>query len=540
MNRRSTTLSVAVCAGIAVCAAARAQNLTVVSVAPAANSMADRNAAIVVEFDRPVNPATVATPAFWAYARWSGPAEGAFALSNGDRTVTLTPNGAFSGGELVTVYLSHDLRGADGAPLRSAGYSFQFYARSVAANMDWRRLDTLTVRTNPGTLVRTYGGVASDLDNDGWLDLTMVNEVAGDLRVFLNRDDGSGLFHPFLLPPTTIGLEASPNEPGDFNRDGKADLCTANATSGSVSIVLGNGNGTYAPQQQVQVGQGPHGIIVLDADGDGDQDIVNTNTGSNNMSVLLNNGAGVFGPPAFYEGGGAGEWALAAADMNEDGIMDAVVGAQGNQRVIVNRGNGNGTFTPLTPVTAAGGTWMLAAADMNGDGHADAMSANNSQSGGTILFGNGAGALGPPTTYPCDPFPIGSDVGDLDGDGDLDWVLSSFGGEWLILENNGAGVFTNGATFPASQAASCSILFDFDNDHDLDLALVDELADEFTLWDNGCYADCNDDGQTTVGDFGCFQGRYVLGHPYADCNNSGSLTVADFGCFQTRYTLGCP
>ncbi|MFM9994694.1 MAG: PEP-CTERM sorting domain-containing protein [Phycisphaerales bacterium] len=55
-----------------------------------------------------------------------------------------------------------------------------------------------------------------------------------------------------------------------------------------------------------------------------------------------------------------------------------------------------------------------------------------------------------------------------------------------------------------------------------------------------CRADCTADGSLSVADFGCFQGRYVLGHMYADCNEDCALTVADFGCFQGRYVLGCP
>ncbi len=55
-----------------------------------------------------------------------------------------------------------------------------------------------------------------------------------------------------------------------------------------------------------------------------------------------------------------------------------------------------------------------------------------------------------------------------------------------------------------------------------------------------CYADCNEDGALTIGDFGCFQSRFASGNAYADCNASGGLTVADFGCFQTRFAAGCP
>ncbi|MFM9996612.1 MAG: hypothetical protein ACKVU4_12530 [Phycisphaerales bacterium] len=55
-----------------------------------------------------------------------------------------------------------------------------------------------------------------------------------------------------------------------------------------------------------------------------------------------------------------------------------------------------------------------------------------------------------------------------------------------------------------------------------------------------CYADCNLSGTLTLADFGCFQGKYVLGDLYADCNASGGLSLADFGCFQSKYVLGCP
>jgi hypothetical protein len=80
---------------------------------------------------------------------------------------------------------------------------------------------------------------------------------------------------------------------------------------------------------------------------------------------------------------------------------------------------------------------------------------------------------------------VASDLGDLDGDGDLDWILSSYGSsKWFVFRNNGSGVMTSAQSFPAPQAASCSVFLDFDNDHDLDLALVDEVADVVLLMRN--------------------------------------------------------
>ncbi|MFM9995880.1 MAG: PQQ-dependent sugar dehydrogenase [Phycisphaerales bacterium] len=124
--------------------------------------------------------------------------------------------------------------------------------------------------------------------------------------------------------------------------------------------------------------------------------------------------------------------------------------------------------------------------------------------------------------------------------------ITSFGedafGEMYICDQDGGEVFkivpqtvvgpdcnNNG------RRDSCDIASGYSSDNN-----ADGVPDECN-----CYANCNGDysGNTpvlSVADFGCFQGRYVVGHMYADCNNSGTISVADFGCFQGRYVLGCP
>ncbi len=133
---------------------------------------------------------------------------------------------------------------------------------------------------------------------------------------------------------------------------------------------------------------------------------------------------------------------------------------------------------------------MINAGDVNGDGHDDVASANSDQNNGSILLGDGLGNLQPPVTVPTDPFPLATDLGDIDGDGDLDWMTSSFFGDWNLFLNNGGqqggnpGTFTYFRDFEAPAAASCSLFLDFDNDGDLDLALIDELADVVVLVKN--------------------------------------------------------
>ena len=466
--------------------AATAADLQVVSVEPAAHTVvAPRNSAIVVHFDKPVNPASVtALNSFWAFGRWSGTVNGAFSFSNGDKTVTLTPARPFSGGEQVMVILSHDIEATDGTTLRPGGYSFQFWARAAFASTVFVEIGVLNTIAADGISPRPYGGIASDLNGDGFLDLTAVNEDTADLRVFLNAADGTGLFDPFLQQTFDVGNRASPSEPSDFNRDGVVDVCVANINDNTVSVLLGNGDGTFAAQQVIGVGLAPRGITVLDVDGDGDIDIVNTNSGSGEIHVLLNDGSGVFAAQTPFNSGGLGVWALAAADMNDDGLLDLIIGARGSGEVIIQTGNGTGGFVFASARSGVGDIWMLNFGDVDGNGTEDVAVVTPNSDMGVILLGDGAGNLGPPHFYPTDDFPLATDLGDLDGDGDLDWVTSSFRGDWRLYKNDGAGNFTFDQEFAAPDAASCCLIFDFDNDNDLDLALIDENVDVILLMEN--------------------------------------------------------
>ena len=474
------------CLGLlAVSSPVQAQPLTITKVTPTARiTDAPRQSAIVVRFNKAVDRSSI-TPlgSFWAFGRWSGTVAGDFSFSNDDKTVTLTPERPFSAGENVMVVLSHDIKAADGSSLRSAGYSWQFWTRARSADLEFQPLATLTTNISSESS-RPYGGIGSDLDGDGWLDITLANEDTADMRVFMNKADGSGQFHAFRQPPTPVGNRASPSEPSDFNRDGKVDVAVANINDNTVSILLGNGDGTFAAQQLVNVGNAPRGVALLDVDGDGDIDIINTNADSGNLSMLINNGSGVFAAATFFGSGGE-LWPLAAADMNGDGILDLVSGARTEQQLIVQTGNGDGTFSTAGSRAAGGEVWMLVTGDVNGDGHEDVASVNSITNTGAIFMGDGNGQLGPAASHTTDPFPLATDLGDLDGDGDLDWITSSFDGDWFLFLNDGSGGFSFNRGITAPVAASCALLLDIDNDLDLDLGLVDEQADQLIIQSNG-------------------------------------------------------
>jgi hypothetical protein len=467
---------------VATATPARADNLTVLATTPARHTMASVNASIVVDFDRAVDPATVTTSTFRVFGKWSGVRQGAFTYFSD--TVIFTPFQPFSAGEVVTVTLSHDITGADAVPLRPGGYTFQFMTSTTPTAKAFWELDVMSNRI-ANAQTRIYGACAADLNADGYPDLTTVNEVSADVRVFMNKADGTGLFHD-MLAPQGIASYASPNEPADFNDDGHTDLCIAVTENDSVWVLLGSGDGTFYDITPYPAGRNLHNVATLDADGDGDTDMVTAHLADNMLGLHLNNGNGTFAPATYFNGNVNGEDGLATADMDNDGILDIIVAGRWSRTIQVHKGNGDGTFTAIgTPQNSGGETWVLALGDLNADGNIDVTCANNFFDNGSVLLGNGDGTLGLPTLMPTGARVTSTDLGDLDGDGDLDWVLSSFGGHWWrMYTNDGSGNFTLFREIPGPANPSCAVLVDLDRDGDLDMALTDEIADVVVLMEN--------------------------------------------------------
>ena len=474
-----------VCTVLAVTSATALAQLTVTAVDPPRHaSNREPNTSIVVDFDRAVQAASLGS--FGVYGASSGPAAGAVTLENGDTRIRFAPARAFAPGEVVSIGMSETLQAQDGSFLRTQGYVSTFRIETAPAPMTFTALQQWDA--DPSIFARIYGAQTCDLNDDDFADLAFICENSSDVRVFMNEFDATGLFGPMLPSPSGTGAVPSPNESGDLNDDGFIDLVTCDTSGDSVSVLLGNGDGTFQPTTIYSMGFGPHGMALLDVDGDGDLDVATANTDDDDLSLRRNNGDGTLGAETSFAGGVTFEWAMGAADFNNDGIVDLVVGgANGQARVHLS--NGNGTFAMQPSFATGGNTWMIACGDLNGDGNYDVTMANGNSGTGVAFLGNGAGGLTLAQTVNATGHCTATDVGDIDGDGDLDWVLSAFGGsKWLLFENNGAGVFVLDQTFPAVSNPGCASLLDIDGDRDLDLALLDEVADTCVLMENGALA----------------------------------------------------
>ena len=232
---------------------------------------------------------------------------------------------------------------------------------------------------------------------------------------------------------------------GDFNGDGKPDLAVANYAPGTISVLLGNGNGTFQPHVDYATGRYPESVAVADFNRDGKLDLAVANNGSNTVSILLGNGDGTFQPQVEYAIGNS-QIGVAVADFNRDGKLDLVVTNHDNINVLL--GNGDGTFQPAVNYAAGASPGSPAVGDFNRDGKLDLVVANNSNNSTNtvnVLLGNGDGTFQPAVSYSTGPNPTSVAVADFNADGQLDLAVATNGNTSnntvSILLGNGDGNF---------------------------------------------------------------------------------------------------
>ncbi len=161
---------------------------------------------------------------------------------------------------------------------------------------------------------------------------------------------------------------------GDVNGDGFLDLATANF-GGGLSLLLGNGDGSFKAPTALTAGTRPFSIIMADVNGDGKKDLISANYNSANVSILLGNGNGTF-QSATSASTGTRPVSVAAADLDGDGKIDLAVANRDSNSISLLAGNGDGTFKAATNFTTGTTPYSVTIADFNGDSKLDLATAN--------------------------------------------------------------------------------------------------------------------------------------------------------------------
>ena len=268
-------------------------------------------------------------------------------------------------------------------------------------------------------------------------------------------------------------------------------------------------------------------VAIADFNGDGKLDVVVTNVVPGTISIQLGNGDGTFGSPTNYATG-ADPWAVAVADMNHDGKLDLAVTATGQNEISVLLGNGDGTFQPHVDYavgTLGDDQFSLAFGDFNADGNLDLAVCNLFDGTVSILLGNGDGTFQSQTTFPsvdCTSMA----VGDFNRDGRLDLaVVSGFGVQiWL---GNGDGTFSVGQFI--SSRAQAAVTADVNADGILDLATVGDQVLSIALG--------NGDG-TFQAPVGYATANSPVSLALEDLNGGGKLDAAVMASSMISILLG--
>jgi hypothetical protein len=489
-------------------------------------------------------------------------------ISNGDGTFTqganylMSPNPVKGGGLYVTTksgYLD-----AVAVDLPSSTPS---NVVTVLGNGDGTFSATPTTVALSGQIRKP---VLADLNGDGILDVAGLDYNSNEMTVYLATST-STYASGAVYDTSDENWDACDLAVGDVNGDSYPEIVAPNCGDGNITVFVNNKDGSYQTGVYYNAAVGgsgkamaagdvhPQAVTIADVNGDSKPDIISTNYYSSDVTILTGNGDGTFNVPTVgYAVGGYPNVPAVVADFNGDGIPDLVVPDNMFSLVFL-KGYGDGTFRASLDyyVPIGNGNWGesvgIATGDFNGDGIPDFVVGGDSNAGSgalTVFLSRPDGSLQPGVTYGSSPCNFYVAVADFNQDGKLDFAATDCLGNVQIFTGNGDGTFTAGSTFATGAGATPDpydlVAADFNGDGYPDLAVINyndgsnatvgillndktgnfQTAVEYTLsapsWYGIAAADVNGDGMIDL----------VV--PYYDSSSIAILLGNGDGTFQAE------
>jgi len=279
-----------------------------------------------------------------------------------------------------------------------------------------------------------------------------------------------------------VGKNPTTVTPFDINQDGVTDLVTTNVSSNTLSILIGNGDGSFHEQVQLHVCQEPRSLATGLFNGDAYPDIVLACAGGDQIAVLFGRADGKFEEGPQYPVHRT-PVAIASDDLNGDHIADLVVALR-NDKIKVFLGQGNGEFRHGAQYEYGDTPTSVALSDLNGDEKIDLVVTNGGPMSNavSIWIGNGDGTFQQPTDYRSGRRPLGVSFADFNNDHVKDMlVINGERDSFSTFLGNGNATFQAGRDSGANAGPNYGLARDFNGDRRTDVAIVNLQSNDLSI-----------------------------------------------------------
>jgi trimeric autotransporter adhesin len=444
---------------------------------------------------------TGATPTGTVAYAFDGGTPGAVSLSSGSATISI-PTIIATGSHSLSLTYSGDT-------------NYSSAVDTVTFTVENRSETFFASLTATSATIDVFGfGFTAPSGQLSFTDVTTSSPVAAP--VTLNTSTATTALTPQTT--TSTGTNTLPvwTTLGDLNGDGIPDLITSLFETDSVSVQLGNGDGTFQAASTILIatGFGPAEAHLASLRGNGTLDIIVGSFKTNQIAVLLGNDDGTFQPPAFYTVGSATNTptSLTTGDFNDDGNLDVAVANTGDNTVSILLGNASGALTVSgEPINVGRDPEAIRAGDFNGDGYSDLAVANYQDGTVTSLLNNENG------TFTASTISVGSGAGSgpqalaITGSGSsLLLAVANYKDNTVsVMQSNGSGAFGAQTIVSVGKGPDDVNFADFNGDgiEDLVVSNYTDGAVDLLLGSGG--------------------GAYTLSRPFPVGNNPYSAAVAD-------------
>ncbi|NND96024.1 MAG: hypothetical protein HKN47_01695 [Pirellulaceae bacterium] len=362
-------------------------------------------------------------------------------------------------------------------------------------------LQEMTVDHKPveslATSARPFDSGTGDFNNDGRADVVVASEIDNRIEIYM-AVAGGGFAAPVVINASgNLGWWTDAIEIGDLDNDGDDDLVVASYFASRMTVYRSNGDGTFAAGVDLALPRAPQTLESADIDADGDLDLIAAGVGSD-AYLFTNAGDATFTSSGSFVSG-PNTYSIASGDFNGDTFTDFAAANASSQGVSVVLGTAAGGFIAQSVnATSESRPESLVVADFDNDGVDDFAVANRDGQNVDLFLSVGNGTFTLAESFPLGIAPRKMEAADIDGDGNVDLMLSGRQFAAQVLLGQAGGSFSRPISLESGRNESSVSAGDFDNDGQLELAITSVFSDHVSILDQGS-GDLRNDRVTVYG-----------------------------------------